>query len=102
MCSSIITYTIPEPRQEQPEDFIKILQIYYTTTCESKDEDECLVCTQRLCDIDGCTKNEHEEPLRLPCGHVIGTDCAATWFKEHNSCPYCRAELYLKPKSHWF
>jgi hypothetical protein len=30
------------------------------------------------------------------CGHVLGYSCALTWFKEHNTCPFCRTVVYEK------
>ncbi|KAK4170399.1 hypothetical protein QBC43DRAFT_196960 [Cladorrhinum sp. PSN259] len=36
----------------------------------------------------------NEEPLRLPkCKHVFGDHCIKKWFKESDSCPYCRDKL---------
>ncbi|KAJ4987800.1 hypothetical protein SVAN01_06680 [Stagonosporopsis vannaccii] len=71
------------------EQFVHCVQKYFTTTVDHKAEKECkecIICTQQLCDIDGCTIDEHEEPVRLPCGHVIGT----------------RQVLYEVPESHFF
>lgn len=81
------------------EQFIHCLQKYCTTTVEEKAEEDCIVCTLRLCEIDGCTNDAHEEPVRLQCGHVIGTRCAATWFKQSQQCPMCRQVLFEVPES---
>ncbi|KAK4459100.1 hypothetical protein QBC42DRAFT_184228, partial [Cladorrhinum samala] len=36
----------------------------------------------------------NEQPLRLPrCKHVFGDHCIKKWFKESDSCPYCRDKL---------
>ena len=32
--------------------------------------------------------------LRLPCGHVVGSECIAVWLKANNSCPICRREFF--------
>jgi len=35
--------------------------------------------------------------VTLPsCGHAFHERCATTWLQQHNTCPYCRAELPLQ------
>ncbi len=53
---------------------------------ESRAEDECVAaCSCSVC----------HEPLRgtrvLPCGHAFCDDCITRWFREHTTCPSCRA-----------
>ncbi|KAB5581087.1 hypothetical protein GE09DRAFT_1213516 [Coniochaeta sp. 2T2.1] len=36
----------------------------------------------------------NEAPLRLPwCNHVFGDHCIKRWFKDSNTCPYCRRSV---------
>lgn len=35
-----------------------------------------------------------EVAIRLPCNHLIGSACIATWLQENNSCPICRREFF--------
>ena len=36
-----------------------------------------------------------EVAIRLPCNHIIGSACIATWLKDTNStCPICRREFF--------
>ena len=35
-----------------------------------------------------------EAAIRLPCNHVIGSACIATWLKDTNTCPICRREFF--------
>jgi hypothetical protein len=32
------------------------------------------------------------------CRHSFHTECIATWQKQHNTCPLCRARLFIKKK----
>lgn len=47
--------------------------------------DPCLVC-QDVPEVGA-------ETLSLPCLHVFHPACIEPWFKDHNSCPACRAKL---------
>ncbi|KAM0798104.1 hypothetical protein BDR22DRAFT_964879 [Usnea florida] len=38
-----------------------------------------------------------ERAVELPCHHIMGADCLATWLKEHNTCPMCRSTFFEKP-----
>ncbi|KAB5530321.1 hypothetical protein GE09DRAFT_388162 [Coniochaeta sp. 2T2.1] len=36
----------------------------------------------------------NEAPIRLPwCNHVFGDHCIKRWFKDSNTCPYCRRSV---------
>ncbi|CAD6588189.1 MAG: hypothetical protein ASARMPRED_003426 [Alectoria sarmentosa] len=54
-----------------------------------KDSRSCNICM----DPYGSTENP-ENPVRLPCGHVIGRSCIARWLTTSNSCPLCRRVLF--------
>jgi hypothetical protein len=87
------------------EEFLSCLRRYCITSVDHKSEEKCIVCMEKLCDVDGCHKQDHEEPARLSCGHIIGMNCAVSWFAESQQCPMCRAEVleYSGPKGgHWF
>ena len=34
-----------------------------------------------------------EEPVRLPCQHVVGAACVRVWISYNNGCPICRADI---------
>ena len=34
-----------------------------------------------------------EEPVRLPCSHVLGTSCLSKWLFKSSTCPNCRTKL---------
>ncbi|KAF2207550.1 hypothetical protein CERZMDRAFT_88399 [Cercospora zeae-maydis SCOH1-5] len=35
------------------------------------------------------------KPTQTPCRHTFCYECLHTWVREHNTCPSCRAELYV-------
>lgn len=36
---------------------------------------------------------DNDIPVKLPCNHIMGSACLATWLNINNSCPLCRATL---------
>lgn len=85
--------------------FIEGLRRFHIITVEYKSEEKCIVCMEQLCDVDSCQQHGHEEPARLICGHVIGMNCAETWFLNSQQCPMCRAVVWDTPGpkgGHWF
>ena len=32
--------------------------------------------------------------IRLPCSHLVGSHCIATWLHDNNTCPVCRREFF--------
>lgn len=80
-----------------PELFLNKLWKSNNASVDYNRTEECMCCTKTLCDIDGCHQNGHEEPALLQCGHIIGKDCADTWYSEHQTCPMCRADAWKTP-----
>ena len=35
-----------------------------------------------------------EVAVCLPCNHIVGSACIATWLKDNNTCPFCRREFF--------
>ena len=53
---------------------------------------DCCVCTDAVAVGDVI--------MTLPtCGHTFHSNCATLWLTQHNTCPYCRAELPLDDQS---
>ena len=66
------------------------------------DHHECCVCFTPYYALSHPTTSDqpedndyvYEEPLQLPCNHIIGSMCLLRWAKEANTCPFCRAQLF--------
>lgn len=57
---------------------------YKVATCDGDGLDPCAVCLSGI--------KEKETIAILPCRHVFHCECLQPWFREHNSCPTCRAQ----------
>lgn len=82
------------PPNMKPETFLKSLPVLSLTDLP-KDGQECPICLEMY------QGPPHEDnPVRLPCSHVIGKDCLLGWLKtcnvngKKNTCPICRAILF--------
>ena len=57
-----------------------------------EDSQTCHICHELYTDP---SPEGAENPVKLPCGHVLGSECLAKWFNgSKNSCPMCRAILF--------
>ncbi|KAM0137193.1 hypothetical protein ACHAO1_004145 [Botrytis cinerea] len=62
------------------------------TDALTQEERSCSICYEEI----GVANPEGviEQPLRMPkCKHIFGDVCLKTWFKENDSCPYCRDKV---------
>lgn len=59
------------------------------------DNDSCCICMSVYLSeaVEDCSLM-CEEPMRLSCGHVMGSACILRWTTISNTCPICRHELY--------
>lgn len=60
---------------------------------------ECTICREQY--ATGC----HQDVVHLPCGHLFGRECIATWLSPDvrpraNTCPMCRAVLFNIHRQH--
>ena len=58
------------------------------------DSRTCLICIESY----GRTETP-ENPVRLPCGHVVGRSCISRWLTTSNSCPLCRRVLFSRNRA---
>lgn len=67
-----------------------------------KDSRQCPIC---LDDYDQASADQvAEEPVKLPCSHMVGSRCLEIWLNEPNeankaTCPHCRYELFQESTS---
>lgn len=55
-----------------------------------------LPADSRSCHICLDSYGSPENPIRLPCGHVVGRSCISRWLATSNSCPLCRRVLFAR------
>ncbi|KAK1304248.1 RING-H2 finger protein ATL52 [Acorus calamus] len=66
------------------------------TVCKYKRGDGFVDCTD--CSVCLSEFNEDEQLRLLPkCAHAFHVACIDTWFKSHNNCPLCRANIAPLP-----
>ena len=61
----------------------------------------CHICKEPFNYSDAGFAGNSELPVKLPCNHIMGSACLATWFHSSNSCPMCRATLFPQIVSSW-
>ena len=63
--------------------------------CDLRENDqECHICIQPFANPNHAATEQTEVPLKLPCNHIMGSICLATWFQTNNTCPLCRTTLF--------
>lgn len=56
------------------------------------DERFCCICLQPFGSA-ASNQGGSEATIQLPCGHVFGEVCMASWARVNNSCPLCRRQV---------
>jgi len=65
-----------------PYIFTKKRDVYIPSTIiNNNNKYTCSICFENKCD------------LLLKCNHSFHYDCIKIWYKDHNSCPYCRSSI---------
>ncbi|CAD6569024.1 MAG: hypothetical protein ASARMPREDX12_002032 [Alectoria sarmentosa] len=65
-------------------------------TVEQPPHSECVICLLPY----GAAQDEGtiEHPVRLPCNHIVGSNCISQWLhpdkEAKNSCPLCRRKFF--------
>lgn len=62
-------------------------------TVKVDEQETCMVCLESYGTLNSST-GAVEFQVRLPCSHLVGTICIATWLRDNNSCPACRATFF--------
>ena len=77
-------------RFQNPQTFVDSLPVLALSDLPERDQD-CHICVEPY-------TRDAEEPVRLPCKHILGRDCLLQWLTStnlnNNTCPVCRAILF--------
>lgn len=80
-------------------DTLAALQFLCNLPSPSEQTGPCGVCGESY-------EESGENPVELPCKHILGSNCLAQWMSPlaehcHNTCPMCRDEAFAKPTVPW-
>ena len=59
----------------------------------SDDRQRCIICLEAIGSLSSET-GIIECQIRLPCNHLVGSHCIATWLHDNNTCPVCRRAFF--------
>ena len=59
---------------------------------EAEQDKDCHICLLQYYDRTADT-GPIEQPVRLPCSHILGSSCLREWLTKSTSCPVCRRNL---------
>ena len=67
---------------------------------QAAEGEDCIICKEPYSMLSSDTEIA-EKQIRLPCDtkHTVGSNCIKTWLQEHNTCPFCRHELFPNPET---
>lgn len=87
----------PSPTREledQPSPAKKFLEEQPMVKTEDLDENSqvCHICKELF--DDPVVDESREFAIKLPCHHIMGSECLKTWFQGSNTCPMCRSTLF--------
>ena len=83
----------------EPIDIQQYLTPVTTSTLAPEDR-ICGICTEAYHDTPSQEQEKEPQhtPVKLPCGHVFGSECITSWLSpetgKSNTCPMCRLELF--------
>ncbi|CAD6571633.1 MAG: hypothetical protein ASARMPRED_004662 [Alectoria sarmentosa] len=60
---------------------------------QSDDRQRCMICLEEIGSLSSQT-GIIECQIRLPCDHLVGSHCIATWLHDNNTCPACRRPFF--------
>ena len=98
-------------RRSHEENQSELVQIghhvYQLTAIQDRQRGKCSLSDVNLNDLpDGAccdicmdpfgSSEDPERPVRLRCGHVMGSTCISQWAKTNDTCPLCRRNIFEK------
>lgn len=82
---------IPAPHAGAGTKFIE--QLPDINLKDFPNELDCHICMEPF-------KNADENPVQLPCGHILGRNCISKWLETSTTCPLCRHVLFKQTPDH--
>ena len=70
-----------------------LYELFQKNNLISLEGERCGICLEEYNSLSRET-GSIEVGIRLPCDHIVGSACIATWLKENNTCPLCRREFF--------
>ena len=71
----------------------QLLRTENTVQLNNHKDSSCMICLQPYGTLNSST-GAVEVQVRLPCSHLVGSFCIATWLQDNNSCPVCRRKFF--------
>ncbi|KAL9068289.1 MAG: hypothetical protein Q9161_006315 [Pseudevernia consocians] len=71
----------------------QLLRIENTVQVDELEARTCMICLESYGTLNSST-GAVELQVRLPCDHLVGTFCIATWLRDNNNCPACRKTFF--------
>ena len=71
----------------------QLLRIENTVQVDGLEAPTCMICLESYGSLNS-SNGAVECSIRLPCNHLVGSICIATWLRDNNSCPLCRRTFF--------
>lgn len=84
--------SLPSKQFNMAKEFLSQL-LKIENSVRSDDRQRCTICLEEIGSLSSET-GIIECQIRLPCSHLVGSHCIATWLQYNNTCPVCRHTFF--------